>query len=303
MDKYSESLYGGSTGVQSFAKKNKRDVLIQAFTYPALKDFLIKEAPGKKLLDIGCGSGDWACLAIECGAASVDGFDIQEEMVELAQQATAQHNSVKVCIGDVMKMPYNDNSFDVAISIFVTCNLPIVKMTKHFEELYRVLVPGGKALVLNLSNPAFQTLSLTVGADEVVVRKKIDKALEVLPTYPSQVQVNKAFEELVEVLRGCFTTDECGSVFLVNNVDQLMNGQSVWCKTQILPFPNYFYDDSYITDITEASGLHIDHVENFCTEERRIAFNNANPKARISKQITQNPYALMYHLLKPMRIQ
>ena len=43
---------------------------------------------------------------LECGAKSVDGFDIQEGMVELAQQATAQYSSVNICVGDVMNMPY-----------------------------------------------------------------------------------------------------------------------------------------------------------------------------------------------------
>ena len=136
METNSDSLYGGSNGVKTFAKNNKQDFLMQAFAYPALREFLIAEAPGKKVLDIGCGSGDWACLAAECGAKSVDGFDIQVGMVELAKQATAQYSSVNICVGDAMDMPYDDDStFDVAISIFVTCNLPIEVLTKHFEEL------------------------------------------------------------------------------------------------------------------------------------------------------------------------
>ena len=65
----------------------------------------------------------------------------------------------------------------------------------------------------------------------------------------------------------------------------------MWYKTQILPFPNYFYDDQFITDITVASGLHIDYVKSFCTEERRVDYNMANPEARISKSLTENPYA------------
>ena len=299
MENMFKSLYGGSNGVKTFAKNNKQDVLMQAFVYPALRAFLEAEAPGKKVLDIGCGSGDWACLAVECGAKSVDGFDIQEGMVELAQQATVQYSSVNICVGDVMDMPYDDNTFDVAISIFVTCNLPIEALTKHFEELDRVLVPGGKALVLNLSNPAFQTLSLITGADEVAVKEKIDQALKNLPNFPSQYEINEALEDLDEVLRGCFSKDEQGSVFLVENMQRLMIGQAVWSITQILPFPNYFYDDHFITDITVASGLHIDYVENFCTEERRIKCNITNPEARISKTVTENPYALMYHVSKP----
>ena len=300
MESSSESLYGGSSRVKTFATKNRKNALMQAFVYPALKEFLNVEAPGKKVLDIGCGSGDWACLAAECGAKSVDGFDIQEGMVELAKQATVQYSSVNICVGDVMDMPYNNNTFDVAISIFVTCNLPIEALTKHFEELNRVLVPGGKALVLNLSNPAFQTLSLTVGADKVAVKEKIDQALKDLPNFPSQFQINKAFEGLDEILRGCFAKDRSGSVFLVENMQQLTTGQAVWSKTQILPFPNYFYNDQYITDITTVSGLQIDYVENFCTEERRVAFNATNPEARIGKTITENPYTLMYHVTKPL---
>ena len=31
---------------------------MQAFVYPALKEFLSTDDPGKKVLDIGCGSGD-----------------------------------------------------------------------------------------------------------------------------------------------------------------------------------------------------------------------------------------------------
>ena len=61
-------------------------------------------------------------------------------MVELAKQATAQYSSVNICVGDVMDMPYNDNTFDVAISVFVTCNLPNEVVIKHFEELSRVLL-------------------------------------------------------------------------------------------------------------------------------------------------------------------
>ena len=71
---------------------------------------------------------------------SVDGFDKQAKMVELAKQTTAQFSTVNVRLGDVMNMPYNDNTFDIALSLYVTCELPMEVMLKHFEELHRVLV-------------------------------------------------------------------------------------------------------------------------------------------------------------------
>ena len=52
--------------------------------------------PGKRVLDIGCRAGDWCCLAAQYGAKSVEGFDIQEEMVKLAKQATAHLDTVNI---------------------------------------------------------------------------------------------------------------------------------------------------------------------------------------------------------------
>ena len=168
----SHSLYYGSDEVKSLAENNAR--LKNAFLDPTVGKFLETEAPGKKILDIGCGTGDWSYQAARCGAKSVDGFDKHEKMVELAKQATSQFDTVNIRSGDVMNMPYDDNTFDIAISIFVTCELPIEIIPKHFKELHRVLIPGGKALVLNVSKAAFQT-NLIDGANEATVQKKIDQ--------------------------------------------------------------------------------------------------------------------------------
>ena len=48
---------------------------------------------------------------------------VQEDMVQLAKQATSQFNTVNIRVGDVMDMPYDDNTFDVALSFYVTCGL------------------------------------------------------------------------------------------------------------------------------------------------------------------------------------
>ena len=109
--------------------------------------YLKSEMPGKKVLEIGCGTGNWCCIAALSGAKSVNGFDIQEEMVELAKQATSQFGNVNICVGDVMDMPYEDNTFDVALIFYLTCGLHFKACIKHFKEIFRVLAPSGKALV------------------------------------------------------------------------------------------------------------------------------------------------------------
>jgi len=116
----------------------------KAFFVPAVTQYLKSEVPGKRILDIRCVTGDWSYLAAVCGAKSVDGFDIQEEMVRLSKQVTSQFATVNICVGDVMRMPYDDNSFDVAMSLYITCMLHPKACVGHFKELYRVLVPGGK---------------------------------------------------------------------------------------------------------------------------------------------------------------
>ena len=292
----SHSFYYGPNEVKSFAEKNAK--LKNAFLDPTIGKFLEMEAPGKKILDIGCGTGHWCYQAARYGAKSVDGFDKQEKMVELARQATAQFNTVNIQIGDVMNMPYDDNTFDIALSVFVTCELPIEMIPKHFKELHRVLVPGGKALVLNLSKGAFKS-SLIDGANQAAVQEKIDQILAGLPDHPTQQQISKAFEEFHDAFCVCFAFDKNGSLFQVKDVTQLVSGQPVVLKTNVAAFPDFYYDEKFLVDQTTAAGLHIDQIENVYTEERRILHNALNPNSAVSKEVIDNPAYLLYHISKP----
>ena len=215
------SFYYGPNEVKSFAEKRAKSKT--AFLDPTIGKFLEMEAPGKRIVDIGCGTGFFCCQAARCDAKSVDGLDKQEKMVELAKQATTQFNTVNIQLGDVMNMPYDDNTFDIALSIFVTCELPIEMIPKHFNELYRVLVPVGKALVLNLSKAAFRS-NLTDGTNEADVQEKIDQILTGLPANPAQQQISKALEDFQEAVCICFAFDKNGSLFQVKDVTQLVNG-------------------------------------------------------------------------------
>ena len=90
----------GPNEVNSFAEKKSK--LKDFILGPAIGKILETKAPGKRILDIGCGTGDWSYRAALCGAKSVDGFDKQDKMVELAKQATSQFNTVNIRVGDVM---------------------------------------------------------------------------------------------------------------------------------------------------------------------------------------------------------
>ena len=77
-----------SNEAKSCAEKCSK--LQQVFLNPVIGNFLKTQVPNKRYLDIGCGTGYWCYQAAICGAKSVDGFDKQEGMVKLAQQATSQ---------------------------------------------------------------------------------------------------------------------------------------------------------------------------------------------------------------------
>ena len=253
----------------------------------------------KRVLDIGCGVGDWCYLAAQYGAKSVDGFDIQEEMVELAKQATSHLNNVHIQVGDAADMPYDDASFDVAISLFVTCNLSPKAFEKHFQELYRVLVPGGKAVLLMPTDWSHSRLYTKIEVDPDTVENDIAQILAKIPKYPTIAQVTEAFKDVDDILIACFAVDAKGDLFHVKNIKQLKHGQPIWRKTEVMLYPNFFYSDqSSITHVLTA-GLHIDRIENYCTEERRVAYNSSKPNIPLSKKYVQNPPALVYHVSRP----
>jgi ubiquinone/menaquinone biosynthesis C-methylase UbiE len=102
--------------------------------------------PGIVLLDFGCGAGFDLFVASRLVGENgrVCGIDLTEEMVQRAREnlTRAGVTNFEIRKVDSETMPYNDHSFDVAISNGVI-NLSPNKETT-FSEIYRVLKPGGK---------------------------------------------------------------------------------------------------------------------------------------------------------------
>ena len=299
-DKQKHQEKYGAHQANLYAIRYQGEPMKQAFFFPAITEYLKSKAKGKRILDIGCGPGKWSCYAVECGAKSVDGFDIQEDMVKLAKQATAQYgSSVSICAGDVMKMPYDDNTFEIAMSLYVIPALRQEAYVRHFEELYRLLIPGGKAVVVNFAKSAFDTMFLTCGANQDAVAKKVQDRLLSLSSAPTEKEINDAFEGVYEVLLATFAVNKDGRLFKITDVNHLFNGQVVWVKNQAMVFPDHYYDEQFLHNQIKASGLHIDHIESYCTEERRLIFNSSNGKLVFDKTFTDDPPFQFYHLSKP----
>ena len=99
-------------------------------------------------LDVGCGSGNsYARLVVE-RARSYVGVDVSENAVKAAQAAGLDAR----VIGDAAELPFDDESFDVAICVEVLEHL----FAPHnaAAEIHRVLRPGGR-LVASVPNLAY----------------------------------------------------------------------------------------------------------------------------------------------------
>lgn len=104
--------------------------------------------PDERVLDIGSGPG----LLIEDMAriigtgGSISGVDVSDAMVALSKKRCAHLTQVELRVGDAAVLPFKDNEFDVAVSTQVYEY--VQEIQKCLQELFRVLKPGGRALIL-----------------------------------------------------------------------------------------------------------------------------------------------------------
>ena len=109
--------------------------------------------PGKRVLDIGSGAGlDSLIAALQVGPeGSVTGIDMTPEMIENARRGAAELGLTNVTFveGEAERLPFDDSSFDVVISNGVIDLVP--DKDAVFGEIYRVLVPGGRIQIADVT--------------------------------------------------------------------------------------------------------------------------------------------------------
>ena len=124
--------------------------------------------PGDAALDVACGTGDLT-LALQRRVGSegrVVGSDFSERMLDLARAKSRTQAVAKAAPGqgspifewgDALELPYDDASFDAVTVGFGVRNF--ADLGRGVRELSRVLKPGGRLVILEITQPTRPPLS------------------------------------------------------------------------------------------------------------------------------------------------
>lgn len=110
--------------------------------------FAQKYVPGKRVLEIACGTGFGAGMLADAGALSVVGADVSEDVVAAARRERSRPG-VEFLRADGTALPFPDGTFDLATSFETVEHIP--QYEEFIRELRRVTRPGG-GLILSTPN-------------------------------------------------------------------------------------------------------------------------------------------------------
>ena len=134
---------------------------------------IIAPKPGMKILDIAAGTGSSSRPLVDKGAV-VTALDFSQGMIE---QGRKQNKNINFVQGDALKLPFEDNSFEVTTISFGLRNTSNTEIA--LKEALRVTKDGGRIVVAEFShpvNPVFKKIYLNYLMKALpVIVKKISK--------------------------------------------------------------------------------------------------------------------------------
>ncbi|MEV5983199.1 methyltransferase domain-containing protein [Streptomyces sp. NPDC052114] len=119
---------------------------------------LLRPRPGRRVLDIGCGTGGPAVRLARSSGAHVTGVTVSRRQVSEATElalAAGLIGKVSFDHADAMRLPYPDDSFDAALAVDSLCHMN--DRPRALREAFRVLRPGARLLLTEFTTAGAPT--------------------------------------------------------------------------------------------------------------------------------------------------
>ena len=130
----------------------------------------------KKVLEVACNMCTTAIGLAKQYGCHIEGVDLDENALEKAKAniaANGVQDKIHVQRANAMKLPFDDNSFDIVINEAMLTMLPLEAKMKAVAEYFRVLKPGGFLLTHDV---------MLVGDDHQTILNNMRKAINVTVT-------------------------------------------------------------------------------------------------------------------------
>ena len=165
---------------------------------------LARVGPGTRALDVATGTGDLA-IALARRGGQVVGSDFSEGMLERAREKS---RAVRWEQANALALPYDDDSFDAATVGFGARNFS--DLGRGLAEMARVVRPGGRVVVLEITTPTKPPLStfFSLWFDRIVpLLGRVTGENQAYSYLPNSVKRFPAPRELGAIMAGTGMTD------------------------------------------------------------------------------------------------
>ncbi|HLR50550.1 MAG TPA: bifunctional demethylmenaquinone methyltransferase/2-methoxy-6-polyprenyl-1,4-benzoquinol methylase UbiE [Candidatus Sphingobacterium stercoripullorum] len=167
----------------------------------------LKELQPQLMLDVATGTGDFAFEALKrLDPKKIIGVDISSGMLEVAQEKIEKRNlqdRFEVQLGDSEHLPFQQDTFDAVTVAFGVRNFE--NLSAGLAGIHKVLRPGGKAVILEFSNPKNFPIKQLYGFYSNAILPTIGKlfskdssAYTYLPDSIEQFPDGKEFEKILQ---------------------------------------------------------------------------------------------------------
>ncbi len=112
----------------------------------------------ERMLDVGCGNGRLYDFVKRAGMV-YEGLDYSTALIKKAQERTREDDKAYFQVGDMRALPYQDESFDLVVSIAALNHIPGIEFRKAaMKEITRVLKKDGLLFMSNWNLRSLKTI-------------------------------------------------------------------------------------------------------------------------------------------------